>query len=202
MSNNYLRQNGQFALDVFPGAIILVDENHIIKFINPAAVRLFQISNVDTFLENSFSSFPGGSGLTTYLQRVDYHNRVNEVSAHKTPIPQPNDEQKWSTTVNGHFFNFCTIPMHDEQNQDCGFIIWVDEWTGERKATELLHALFSELLTPLHSILGFSELLLQENTPNTLTTEQREWATAIKDRAKKLVELRESIIEESKKQER
>jgi len=200
MSNNYLSQNGKFVLDAFPEAIILIDENHIIKFINPAAMRLFQISSVDTFLENSFSSFPGGSGLMTYPQRVAYYNHINEVATQKIPIPQPSDEQKWSTTVSDRLFNFCATPMHDEQNQDYGFIISVDEWSGERNAGELLHAMFSELLTPLHSILGFSELLLQEKTPNTLTTEQREWAMAIKDRAKKLLALRESIIEESKKQ--
>jgi nitrogen-specific signal transduction histidine kinase len=199
MSNNYLRQNSEFALEAFPEAIILVDENHTIKFINPAAVRLFQISNVETLLENSFSSFPGGSGLMNFPQRVDSYNSANKFAINKIPNPQPNDIQRWSIDVNNRLFNFQAVPIFNEQNQDCGFIIYADECSKERKASELLHSLFSELLTPLHSILGHSELFLQEKGHNILTEEQREWTTAIKKNAQNLLTLREYYMEESKK---
>lgn len=181
MNSNYLRQNSELALEVIPEAIILVDENKIIKFINPAAVRLFQISDGETFLENSFSSFPGGSGLMS------------------SP-PQFDDIQRWSTNINNRFFNFRAVPICNEQKDNCGFIISIDEWSSERKASELLRSLFSELLTPLHSILGHSELFLQEKAENKLTNEQREWITAIKKNAKDLLALREASIEEAKRQ--
>ena len=79
MTNNYLRQNSELALEVIPEAIILVDENHIIKFINPAAVYLFQISDGETFLENSFSSFPGGSGLMSSPHNLTIYNDGQQI---------------------------------------------------------------------------------------------------------------------------
>ena len=92
------------------------------------------------------------------------------------------------------------MPICNEQNHNCGFIISIDERSGERKASELLRSLFSELLTPLHSILGHTELFLQEKAENKLTDEQREWITAIKKNAKNLLALREGSIEEAKRQ--
>jgi len=202
MSNDYLRQNSEYALNGFPEAIILVDEHHIIQFINPATVHLFTISDIATFLGNSFSSFPGGSGLMSFSQRVDYHNSINKFATNKIPDPQPNDIQRWSIDVNNRLFNFRAVPIRNKQNQDCGFIICVDEWSGERKASELLHSLFSELLTPLHSILGHSELFLQEKAQNILTNEQREWITAIKENTINLLKLREYYMKESNKQDK
>ena len=58
--------------------------------------------------------------------------------------------------------------------------------------------LTNEMFTPLQVILGHAELLLKENMTPPLTTEQREWATEIKESTKKLLALRESTIEESK----
>jgi nitrogen-specific signal transduction histidine kinase len=200
MRNEYLHQNGQLALEVLPEAIILVDNNHVIQFMNLAAVRLFKISDVATFLGTSFSTFPGGSGLMTYPQRVAYNNHINEFATHKVPSPQPDDEQRWSTDINNRFFNFRATPMRDEQNQDCGFVICVNEWSGERKASELLSSLISELLTPFHAIRGYSELLLKENPSHLLTKKQRELMTHINENAKKLLELRETIIVDYKKQ--
>ena len=194
MSNEYLHQNGQRALEVFPEAIILVDKNHVIQFINSAAVRLFKVPDAAIVLGTSFSSFPGGSGLMTYPQRVAHHNHVNEFATHKVPSPQPDDEQRWSTDLNNRFFNFRATPMRDEQNQDCGFIVCVNEWSGERKASELLFSLISELLTPFHTIRGYSELLLREDLSNPLTKKQRELVTHINENAKKLLELRKTII--------
>ena len=199
MSNEYTRQNGQFALEAFPEAIILVDKNHVIQFINSAALRLFNITDMAIVVETSFSAFPGGSGLMTYSQQVEHHTRANEFTTHKVSDPQPDDEQRWSTDINSRFFNFRATPMRDEQNQDCGFIIWVDEWSGERKASELLFSLISELLTPFHVIHGYSELLLKEALSSPLTKKQHEWVTNINETVKKLFELREAIIVDYKK---
>ena len=200
MSNEYLHQNGQLALEVLPEAIILVDINHVIQFVNVAAVHLFKISDGAAVLGTPFSSFPGGSGLMNYSQRVAYHNQINEVATNKIPDPQPDDEQQWSIDVNNRLFNFRAVPMRDEQNQDCGFIISVNEWSGEHKASELLYALISEMLTPLHSIRGHSELLLKENPSNPLTAEQRECVTQMNENAKKLLEFRKTTTVELDKQ--
>jgi len=202
MSNNYLYKNSQFALEVFPEAIILVDEHLIIKFINRAAVHLFQIPNIETFLENPFSSFPGDSGLMSFLQRVDYYNSISKSTIFKIPDPQPDDVQRWSTDVNNRLFDFHAVPIHNEQKQDCGYIIYANELSGEHKASELLHNLFNELLTPLHIILGHSELFLQEKAENILTEEQHEWITVIKENTKSLLTLREYYMEESNKQKK
>ncbi len=200
MSNEYLRQNGQLALEVLPAAIILVDKNHFIQFINSAAVRLFEILDVAVVLGTSFSTIPGGSGLMTYPQRVAYHDHINEFATHKVPSPQPDDEQRWSTGLNNRLLSFQAVPMRDEQDQDCGFIICIEERSGEYKASELLSSLISELLTPFHTIRGYSELLLKEDPPNPLTKEQREFVTHINKTAEKLLELREAILVEYRKQ--
>jgi nitrogen-specific signal transduction histidine kinase len=199
MSNEYLQHQSQLALQVLPEAIILLDSNLVIQFVNAAAIRLFEISDVATHLGTSFSTFPGGSGLMTYSQRVAYHNHVNEVAIHTVPSPQPNDEQQWSAGVNNHNYYFRAVPMRDEQGQDRGFIISIVDWTGEHKASELLSALLSDLLTPFHTIRGFSEMLLKENPSHPLTDEQRKWVTIIYDKAGKLLEFREAIINERKK---
>ena len=65
-------------------------------------------------------------------------------------------------------------------------------------ASRLLSMLTNEMFTPLQVILGHTELLLKENMIPPLTTEQREWATEIKQSTRKLLALRESTIEESK----
>jgi len=200
MSNEYLHQNSQLALEVFPEAIILVDNNHVIQFINSAAIRLFRISDVVTLLGTSVSTFPGCSGLMTYPQRVAYYDHINELATHKLPSPQPDDEQRWSTDVDNRFFNFRATPMFNKQNQACGFIICVEEWSGEHKASELLFSLISESRTPLHAIRGYSELLLKENLPNPLTEEHREFVTNINQNAKKLLELCETTVVDYKKQ--
>src|ERR1043165_8173820 len=96
MSNEYLHRYGQFALEAFPEATILVDNNHVIEFINTAAAHLFNIPATAIGVGTSFSTFPGGSGLMTYSQRVAYHKHVNEFATHKVPNPQPDNEQRWS----------------------------------------------------------------------------------------------------------
>lgn len=65
-------------------------------------------------------------------------------------------------------------------------------------ASQLLSMLTNEMFTPLQVILGHTELLLKENMTPPLTTEQHEWATEIMKSTRKLLALRESIIEESK----
>jgi nitrogen-specific signal transduction histidine kinase len=200
MNNEYLHQNGPLALAALPEAIILVDKNQVIRFVNPAAVRLFKISDVAAILQTSFSDFPGGSELMTYSQRVAYHNHINTVAVHKVPDPQPNDEQRWSIDIDNRFFNFRATPICDDQNQDCGFIISADEWSNERKASELLFSLLSDCLMPFHTIRGYSELLLREDPSSPLTKQQREFLTHINENTKRLLELRQTIVADYKKQ--
>jgi hypothetical protein len=113
------------------------------------------------------------------------------------PPPQPTDEQAWSIDFKNRNFNFRATPFPAAPDQQPGFIIEMEERTGERKASELLNKLVHELVVPLQTICAYADLLLLvAQDTQTLTDEQRGWAEKILQRGKWLSELREQILSE------
>ncbi|HRQ38674.1 MAG TPA: hypothetical protein PLD25_12270 [Chloroflexota bacterium] len=184
------------ALLVVPEAIIIVDNDHNVQFMNLAAVTLFEVSDPLSVLGNSFSMLPGGSGLKTYEQRIDFTNKVNEFALDKSPFPEPDDEQIWMTDgPNNHLFYFRAIPLKNEGNNQSGYVIRVNDKTYEQAAITYLGGIPFDMGAPLAMIQGFAELLLLEDSSHNLTEDQRQWISSIRDSVKKLEELRKEIRE-------
>ena len=129
----------------------------------------------------------------TKEQKIAFYNHLNEFAINPAPIPE-SDEQKWSTAYDDRLLHFHSVPLINESEKTGGHLIHAEELTKEKKASELLAAILSEMLTSLHTIRGFSEILLSEKV--ALNETQRELVTPIHDRIKRLMELRETSMAE------
>lgn len=182
-------------LQALPEPVIFVDIDQAIQFMNPAAVELFEISEIDVVIGTSFNFLLGGRGLRTYEEWIEAVKRNNEFATHPVTLPKPSDEQTWESLYKNKYFHFHAIPIYD-RNKNLGYIIRVDDTTKERLAYQFLAALSSEMATPITSIKGFAEILSSAEHSANLTEEQRKKFTGyIKKYAIVLSQLRDSIGE-------
>ncbi len=182
-------------LQILPEAIVIVDHEHNIQFMNSAAIALFGVFDVGDFTSKPLSTLSGGAGLMTYEKRVEFVNQINKSALNKVSNPEPDDEQRWIGGPEGKQFYFLAIPFRFADHSKTGFVIRINDLTNERKAISYLTNLPSEMASPLESIRGYVELLQLERFSHNLTEEQRGFVAYIKNGCQKLLELRRDIID-------
>ncbi|MBE2221652.1 MAG: PAS domain-containing protein [Anaerolineae bacterium] len=182
-------------LKALPEPVIFVDAEHAVQFINPAAVKLFEIRDVDDVIGTAFKLFPGGTGLMTHEERIEAVKRSNELATQPAPTPKLGDEQIWIGGSENKLFHFHAIPVHDKAKDSISNVIRIDDITKERLASEYLHGLLSDMILPTEMIRGYSEVLLLTENAQNLNDEQRDWIEKIKHNCAKLLSLRESVYD-------
>ncbi len=169
------------ALTVLPEAIIIIDDQQVVRFINPAANSLLEFGDEVIAIDT----------LTTLLRRVQIilPNLLNIKS------PASAFYEEVTSTDTGQRIRFRVTPLSGgAQGTQIGALIRIEEVTLEWTANDLLQAFFNESLAPLHSMKGFAELLLQD-TASQLTDLQREIVTAINRNVQRLLILRDDMLE-------
>ncbi len=168
----------QSVFEALPIPLIIVNENHTIRFINRAGKALFKIPDETSLIGSPLAILPGANQLDrdeNWLQRIE---SINQFAISKIEF-SPFDSQQWMEKVGEKRFEFKATPILDSPQERQGFVIHVTDVTEELSAKENLAIVRSELIHPLSMMRGFLELLTHDLDLNNLSEEQQKYLSII-----------------------
>ncbi len=177
-------------LDALPLGVLVMDANHNIKMINPAASEMLMVKQgddqqrrnlLDRFIQSK-EYFEDESNETAFdsNQFVLYKNEGEEVIVYKKEIPHViNDEE----LILSAFIDITSIEKARKY-----------EAASNMAKSEFLAKMSHEIRTPMNGIIGMTEALNQEN----LTKDQKEYVEIVRKSADLLLNLIDDLLDFSK----
>ncbi|RMD95121.1 MAG: PAS domain-containing protein, partial [Calditrichaeota bacterium] len=177
--------------NIADGVIVTDESNHII-LMNPVAMDWFGFKNSDQFLAKSIDQVIPNEELVQLVNKLK-ETEVREINTTEILLKGSDGWKKVILQARA------TNIFDEEENRWSGVVTVLRDITKEkeidRMKTELVSMVAHELRSPLTSISGFSELLLD---PNTAPEQTREYATIILKESNRLNELINKFLDISK----
>lgn len=177
--------------NIADGVIVTDESNHII-LMNPVAMDWFGFKNYDQFLAKSIDQVIPNEELVQLVNKLK-ETEVREINTTEILLKGSDGWKKVILQARA------TNIFDEEENRWSGVVTVLRDITKEkeidRMKTELVSMVAHELRSPLTSISGFSELLLD---PNTAPEQTREYATIILKESNRLNELINKFLDISK----
>lgn len=170
--------------------LVVTDKNNLITLINPTAKALLQID--DGSKENlNISSAVNGELFITELSDILSENKTNA----SIDLEMYNSAAQQTRTIQARF-----SPIYDKHQQPNSVIITLQDVTKIREMARLKSEFIStaahELRTPLTAIMGFAELLIEnENLP---VENQHEYLKIITDKTESLSAIVDELLDLSR----
>ncbi len=188
------------ALESLPDAIVIIDAEQIIQFVNIAAKRLLKIEDKST-IGITLTDFMAKSQI--FIPELLFPEKFAQFyESIGLSLPDPHEQQLSVTTADGRRLEFRTTSIWiNERQQRIGQIIQIQEKTLELTASELLYSLFSNMMSPLMAMAGYADLLLGD-AAGPLTDQQREMVAIIRTNATRLSTIRYELLDAMKEHRR
>ena len=186
------------ALESLPDAIVIIDAEQIVQFVNAAAKRLLRVEDksvvgitLTDFMVKSQIFIPQ---LLIPEKFAKFYESIG------WSMPDPHEQRLSGVTADGRHLEFRTTSIWiNERQQRVGLIMQIQETTLEFTASNLLNSLFSEMMSPLTTIAGYAELLLKD-AAGPLAEEQREMVTVVRVNVTRLLKIRDDLLDVMRKQ--
>jgi two-component system phosphate regulon sensor histidine kinase PhoR len=164
-------------------AVILLDKNSNIQFLNAAGEELFQVSRIDVMTKPHWK-LGRESGLSSKIDEVRKTGEVVTTEIKLSyPFPRVMETTISPTTINDKGFQETVILMHDV----------TERGIMDQMRKEFVANVSHELKTPLTSIKGFTETLLDGALDNRNVSER--FLTIIYKEADRLEEMVNSLLD-------
>lgn len=186
------------ALESLPDAIVIIDAEQIVQFVNTAAKRLLKIEDKSTVGITLIDFMAKSQIFIPQLLIPEKFAKLYESIG--LSIPDPHEQRLSAVTADGRRLEFRTTSIWiNEKQQRIGLIIQIQEQTLEFTASNLLNSLFSEIMSPLTAIAGYADLLLND-AAGPMGEEQREMVTVIRANVTRLLKIRDDLLTMMRKQ--
>jgi nitrogen-specific signal transduction histidine kinase len=186
------------ALESLADAIVIIDAEQIVQFVNTAAKRLLRIEAKST-VGITLTDFMAKSQI--FIPQLLIPEKFAKLyESIGLSVPDPHEQRLSGTTADGRQIEFRTTSIWiDERQQRIGLIIQIRETTLEFTASNLLNSLFNEIMSPLNAIAGYADLLLS-GAAGPMPEEQREMVTVIRANATRLSRMKNDLMAMRRKQ--
>ena len=180
------QQTTQLAINSLPDAVAILSPSGIIEMANSAAQKLFGL-RADSHVTESRAEWLG-----------DLYRRTTESLRPIDPRGYESTLQVLDEGGGERFFLPHAVPILDEEKQLLGVTVVLADVTNLRRLDEMKSGMLSvvshELRTPLTSIRMGVHLLLEERI-GSLTSQQSELLTAVRDDSNRLHQIVENLLD-------